>query len=199
LPRFRVRFRDKERLVINDIIVFEDDQKGQIKAIALKFTKNQIQKDKRSGFDLTYLSDKQKQIIIDTKNDILAEKTSEELLDEDIVSVSLHSMERSLKRIGSNSLDSIIKLVEKLKKVDVVIKAQFKGYPTLSYTTMENHDPEEFRLPISFVKSKKMSRGIKILTVIPKGQPERMEVSIAEVNPLNAKMFEEIKKRFKKD
>lgn len=202
MSRFLVRFKDKERLVINDIIAFDDDQMDQIKAIALDYTKLQIQKVENYGFDLSYLSNQQKQIIIDTKNDILSDKTSEALLDEDIVLVSLHSIERSLKRLGSNNLDRTIYLVDKLKKVDVIIKAQFKGYSTLSYTTMENHDPDEFILPISFVIGKKMDRVIKIITVIPKVQlkeREEMEASIAELDPNMAEMMEKLKKRLRKD
>lgn len=194
-----MEFKDKKKLEISDIIVFESDQIEQIKAIALDFTRFQIQKVEKYGFDLSYLSDNQKQIIIDTKNGILEGKTSEELWDEEIVLVSLHSSERSLKRLGSNGFVKTIKLIDGLKKVDVVTKAQFKGYPTLSYTTMEDNDPEELKLPISFVKSRKMDRVIKIITVVPKGEPEEMEATIAEINPAMAEMMEKMKKRLKKD
>ncbi len=199
LGSFLVRFKDKERLVINDIITFEDEQITELKTIALNYTKFEIQKIEKYGVDLSYLNERQKQVIIDTKNSLIHGKTNDELLDDETVQVSLHGAERSLKRLGSNNQAQLIKLVERLKEVDIVLKGQFKGYPTLSYTTMKQQDQDEFKLPISFVRNRQFNRVIKIITVVPKVEAEDMEVSIAETNPAVAEMLEELKQRLKRN
>lgn len=195
LASFLVRFRDGEQLVMNDIITFDDKQIAELQSVAFRYTKFEIRKIEKYGVDLSYLNEQQKQVIINTKNCIVQGKSNSELLDDDIVQVSLHSVERSLKRLHSNSQAQIINLVEKLKEVDVVLKGQFKGYPSLSYTTMKQGDSDSFKLPISFVRNKQSAQAIKIITVIPKVEAEDMEVSIAEMGPAIAKMLEEMKKR----
>ena len=199
LASFLVRFRDNEKLVMNDIITFDNKQIAELQSVASRYTKFEIRKIEKHGRGLSYLNEQQKQVIINTKNRIVQGKSNSELLDDDIVQVSLHSAERSLKRLHSNSQAQIINLVEKLKEVDVVLKGQFKGYPSLSYTTMKQGDLDSFKLPISFVKNKQSAQAIKIITVIPKVEAEDMEVSIAEMDPAIAKMLEKMKKRLKRN
>lgn len=199
LASFLVHFKDREKLVMNDIITFDDEQIAELKSIAFNYKKFEIRKIERYGIDLSYLNEHQKQVIIDTKNSIVHGKNNSELLDDEIVQVSLHGTERSLKRLSSNNQAQLIKLVEKLKEVDIVLKGQFKGYPALSYTTMKRQDSDDFKLPISFVRNRQLDRAIKIITVIPKIEAEAMEVSIAETNPAIAEMLEKMKKRLKRN
>lgn len=200
MSKFLVLFSDGEKLIIKDIINFEQAQIYEIKGIAADFTKFQLRKVEKYGKDITYLTELQKQVVLNTKNRIVSGKTSAKLLDEEIIQVTLHTNERSLKRIGSDNQTTIISLVDKVKRTDIVVKAQFKGYSALSYTMMENNDPAEFKLPISFVWGFNKRRRIKMITVAPQNtEIEVMETSIAEINPVMAEMLEKIKGRLKKD
>ncbi|SFM15807.1 hypothetical protein [Salibacterium qingdaonense] len=200
MSRFTVTFRDEETLVINDIILFEQDQIKEIRGIAADFLQSQLRREEKHGKDLSYITEKQKQTVIHYKDQIISGIPAAKLLDDEIIQVSLYSSERSLKRIRSNDRDTIIGLINRVKNTDTVTKAQFKGYPSLSYTTLEKENPEGMKLPISFVWGKKGNHVIKMITVAPRNvEGEAMETSITETNPETAAMLEEIKKRLNGD
>lgn len=199
MSRFQVVFKDEDTLIINDIIAFEQKQKDEIKAIAREYTKVELKRDEKTGKELTYLTDPQKKTVLITKDAIVDGKTPEELRDQYIVNISLHSNVRILKRLGSDQVTIIIDLINRVKKVDSVKKAQFKGHPSLSYTTIQTTDPEEFELPISFTTVKGGGRSIKLVTVYYKDQPhEEMETRISqEIDSKTANGLEELKQKLK--
>ena len=64
--------------------------------------------------------------------------------------IAIHSNIRILERLGSDELPVVISLIDRIINTDTVVKAQFKGHPTLSYTMAKSNDPDHYRLPISF-------------------------------------------------
>ncbi|HBI05157.1 MAG TPA: hypothetical protein DDY49_14140 [Paenibacillaceae bacterium] len=147
---FKVKFRDGKTLIISDIIKFEERQQEEIKAIAVDYTKANLCKYEEEGIDLSYLSEIQKETILNKKNRIVSGKTPDELQKKKIITMSLHSLKQMYERIGSNELTVILSLIDRIIHSDFVLKAQFKGYPTLSYTLMEKNDPDKFKFPVFF-------------------------------------------------
>lgn len=199
MSRFTVYFSDTEELVIHDIIAFTQSQMDGIKQIASRYTKVQLRTIEKYGKDTKPLTESQKQTVLDNKNDILSGKTSKDLLEEEIVQVTLHSNKRSLERVGSNDETIFISLVDRLKKTNFVKKAQFKGYPELTYTTLEKGATDTIKLPISFKRMHNGNHTIKMITVAPKDtEPVAMEASVAEMHPAMVEMFLKLKEHLKK-
>lgn len=65
------------------------------------------------------------------------------------------------------------------------IKAQFKGFPTLSYTLIESGDPDEYTFALSYLVKSSGNRNIKMITVHLKNddEQEQTEFRVAEFNP----------------
>lgn len=181
--RFPVLFKGNVKLIVNDIIDFEQDQINQIKGIAMEYEKEALQKGKKYGIPLSYITEDQKSDVLNEKHNVVDLKTSQELKDKKIILIGGHSLERILKRIGSTDDNVIITLIDKLKKSDTVTEAQFKGFPTLSYTLLENEDPDKYTFAISFVLGKKESRIIKMVTVhLKNNELEETEFRISDIN-----------------
>lgn len=170
---FIIAFKNNETLRINDILRFEQKQIDEITAIAIDYTKEQLRDFEEEGKDLSYLTTSQQKLVVRTKNSIVAGKTSGELKKEKIVLISLHSNHRMLERLGSDELSVIISLVDKIVDSDMVLKAQFKGHPTLTYTMAKSNDADEFKLPISFQWKAGGGRIIKMITLTFKGAPPK--------------------------
>lgn len=201
--RFLVFFKGSVRLIVNDIINFEQDQITEIRGIAAEYEKDELQKGKKYGIPLSYITEDQKRDVLNEKHIVVDSKTSKELKDKKIIQIGFHSLERILKRVGSTEDNVIISLIDKVKTTDTVTEAQFKGFPTLSYTLIESADPEEYTFAISFVLGKKGRRFIKMVTVhLKKEEPEETEFRIGELNPRYleklANMKELIKEQMKK-
>ncbi|GGH76468.1 hypothetical protein JOD43_002058 [Pullulanibacillus pueri] len=187
--RFLVKFRDGKRIRIDDVISFEARQISEIQNIASNHTKEEL-KSEPEGKDLSYLTKQQKQTVINFKNRLVAGKTSEELRKQKIVSVTLHFTERTLEREGSNQLPIIIGLIDKIVAVDSVLKAQFKGYSTLSYTTAIQNDPDHYKLPITF-KLYRDRRQVRMITIAFRGAPPKnLTQNIIQDSAMNERMVE---------
>lgn len=202
---FIVTFKDNQQLQIDDIIMFDDAQKTHIANIALEFTQQEL-KDCEYGIDLNYLTeDVQKPTILAFKNDIVGDVSSEILYSKGLVKYGRHSLERLLKRVGSDSVSTILNIIGYIKQTNTVHKGQFKGFPQLSYTLYTQNDSDHFKISISFEKVQKSERIIKVVTVsnVQYSQSSQLgshnsEQRIAD-NPRLAKMMANIKKRLQKD
>lgn len=202
MSSFSVRFKDNERLTITDIIIFEQKQKEEVRLIASDYTKDELLNNEKYGKELSYLTDTQKLTVVGTKDLIVSGISSKELFNKDIVQVAWHFNKRAAERIGSDDYKTIISLIDCLKTTDSVLKAQFKGYPSLSYTMIKNGDPTHSKYPISFLVRRDGNHRIKMITLSPKtshSKSEPMERRIAEDNEDLIKMFAEMKARLKKD
>ncbi|WP_096549990.1 hypothetical protein [Ureibacillus thermosphaericus] len=159
--------------------------------------------DQRYGEDI-YITDGQKRVVISEKNSIVELGTSEYLLDNKLVRIGKHSLKRILQRVGSDSFETLITIIDRIKIMNHVHKAQWKGYPQLSYTLKLENDPNRFKISISFEPSEIENHTLKVITVsnvrssdfssIPK---ENMEQRINE-NPILVEKMEKIKERLKK-
>lgn len=89
---FVVKFKDGEQLIIDDIVEFEKDQINQILSIAIQYTVQELQ-DERYGKDLDYLTDTQKQTVLDVKDSIVGGVSSEQLYNNKVVRLGKHSWE----------------------------------------------------------------------------------------------------------
>lgn len=168
--RFAVTFKDSEVLEFYDILKLEDKQINEVLEIAAEYTKKHLRKNEDKGNDLTYLTTPQIRRVLTSKNRLVFGRTSDELRKQKKIVFTLHSQERILERIGSNKLEIILEIVQKIIDADKVLKAQYKGYSSLSYTLAKDKDPEHFKLPISF-KWVKRKRQISLVTVAYRGAP----------------------------
>lgn len=125
--------------------------------------------------------------------------TSEELYDNKVIKIALHSIDRTFQRVGSIGRATYIGLIDRVKKTDTVIKTQWKGYKQLSYTFTEKADPEEFKIALSFLLRKSGNHSIKMVTLIKAvdGGSERMESRLIE-DPSHAEIFAKMEALFKK-
>lgn len=189
---FTVRFRDEERMTIIENIRLEPHQVDEIKEIASEYTKYDLRHIEPEGKDLSNLTQEQKDYVIRIKDRIVNGKTAEQLRKDNIIKISLHTVSRMLERIGSNQLAITISLIDKIINSDTVNKAQFKGYPQLSYTLSDTSDPEEYILPVSFKIKAGSSKGImKLITVAYKGSPPtQMSTTIASDDEQAQRMLE---------
>ncbi|MBS4178817.1 hypothetical protein [Lederbergia citrea] len=194
---FQVKFRDGETLVISDIIEFEEKQQDEIEATAGDYTKIQLRQFNQDGKDLSYLTDEQKKIVLRTKKLTVDGKTADQLWGQKIVSVSVHSNERILERLGSDELSVIISIIDRIINTDFVIKAQFKGYPALTYTLMKSDDPEKFKFAVSFKRKNKGHYTLQIVTLTFKNSPHNKMTTrlIQDANLLNR--MEDFKRKLK--
>ena len=111
--------------------------------------------------------------MIKTKDKTFGHKTGLDLYNQKIVRVSSHSLDSLNLRLGSDSLSTIISIINKLNKANVVFKAQFKGFSTLSYTLGEANDPDAYKIPVGFIWEKGTQRIIRIITVIFRNAPTK--------------------------
>jgi len=200
LSSFSVRFKDNESFLVKDIIIFEHPQKEEIRSIASDYTKDELRNNESKGKTLSCLTATQKSTVVGTKNLIVSGTSSKELLNKDIVQVSWHFNKRAAERIGSDDSATIISLIDGLRTTDTVTKAQFKGYPSLSYTMVKVGDPTMSQYPISFLVRGNGNHKIRMITLAPKSPntPQgRMETRIGEDNQDLVKMLAKLKARLK--
>ncbi|MDN4608186.1 hypothetical protein [Sporosarcina highlanderae] len=182
--RFTVIFKDGATMLIYDVIDFESKQIEEIKAIAAEYDKDAIRKAEKYGIPISYLTKNQKNNILEEKENILGSSSPEDLKYKKIVQIGSHSLDRILKRIGSIRDNVIIDLIGRVKATNAVTQAQFKGFPTLSYSLIENGDPQEYTFAISFVIAKSGVRFIKMITVhLKNNEPETVQFRASELNP----------------
>jgi hypothetical protein len=196
---FTVTFKDEQELDMMDFNKFDDPQIKEINGIASQYTETHI-KALKYGFDIEAIEQHHKETILDRKNDIVYSLSSKELYDEKIVKISTHSIGRTFQRVGTIGRSTYIGLIDRIKKTDSVIKAQWKGYPQLSYTFIEEGDPEEFKFPLSFLLRRSGDHRIKVVTVVnveDDRESEPMENRLFE-NPRLAESFAKMEKLFKK-
>jgi hypothetical protein len=110
-----------------------------------------------------------------------------------------HSIKRMFERVGFVSRDTIVIIIDRIKATNVVQKAQWKGFPQLSYTVKENGDPERYKISLSFkpVNGERYIRVITVSNVPSELSPPRMEQRMNE-DPRIAEMLKKIKERYKK-
>lgn len=196
---FTVKFKDGQELKIIDINNFKDSQINEISEIASQWTQSHL-KAQKYGVDIGTVDETHKETVLGQKNAIVQPMSSEELYDKKIIKIATHSIKRTFQRVGTIGRTTYIGLIVRIKKTDTVIKAQWKGYPQLSYTFIEKGDPEEFKMPLSFLLRKSGNHSIKMVTVIPEvesGVSERMESRLIE-DPSLAESFAKMEELFKK-
>lgn len=188
--RFTITFQDLEELEFFDILSLEDKQINEVLEIASQNTKKQLQEYESKGFDISYFTVPQKLRVLVSKNRIVFRRSPDELRRQKRVVVTLHSQERVLERMGSNELETILDIIQRIIDADKVLKAQFKGYSSLSYTLTKDGDPAFYKLPISF-KWVKGRRQILSVTVTHRdAAPSKMTTKIAHNDELADRMAE---------
>ncbi|ESU31835.1 hypothetical protein G3A_14520 [Bacillus sp. 17376] len=158
------------------------------------------------GKDLDYLSeDLQKPTILEEKERIVGSLSSRTLHEKRLVRQGKHSLKRILERVGSDSITTVIGIIDKVKLTNNVQKGQFKGYPQLSYTLRIEGDPDRYKISISFEKVKSGNRIIKVVTVsnvqsseISRPGQRRSEQRLGN-DPRLEEMWKKIKEQYKKD
>ncbi|WP_226682137.1 hypothetical protein [Sutcliffiella horikoshii] len=78
-----------------------------------------------------------------------------------------------MERLGSDELHTIINIIERLQMSDIVKKAQFKGYPALTYTLMKEGDSDKYIIPIAFQLVGENRQIIRIITISFKDAPPK--------------------------
>lgn len=171
-------------MLVYDVISFEPKQMEEIRAIAAEYDKDAIRKAEKYGIPLSYLTDNQRNHILEEKKIILGSKNPDELKRTNIIQIGSHSLARILERVGSLEDNIIIDLIEKVKMTDAVTQAQFKGFPSLSYSLIKNGDPKEYTFAISFVVTKSKVRFIKMITVhLKSDKSEKVQFRASDLNP----------------
>lgn len=196
---FTVKFKDGKELEIIDINDFKEPQINEISGIAIQWTQRHL-KARKLGFDITTIDQSHRNTILSQKEAIVQPMTSEELYDNKVIKIGLHSIERTFQRVGSIGRSTYIGLIDRIKKADTVIKTQWKGYPQLSYTFAEKVDPEEFKIALSFLLRKNGNHSIKMVTLINAvdgSGSEPMESRLIE-DPSHAENFAKMEALFKK-
>lgn len=170
-----------------DILSFENHQITEIKKIASAYTKHNLTKKERVDIDLSDLTPEQKRRVIYTKNRIVFGRTAEELYKKKRVVITMHSQERLLERTGSNQLPKVIETIQRIVDTDMVLKAQFKGYSSLSYSlTIQTN--RSIILPISF-KMVGGRRHILSVTLISKdAEPSKLTQSLSQDDEVTNRM-----------
>src|SRR5699024_1992814 len=140
---FTVKFKDGQKLEIIDINDYKEPQINEISEIAIRWRKRRL-KSQKNGFDILTIEESHKENVLKQKEEIVESRTSEELYVQKVIKISSHSIERTFQRIGSVGRATYIGLIDRIKRTDTVIKAQWKGYPQLTYTFAEKNDPEKF-------------------------------------------------------
>lgn len=194
---FTVKFKDGQELEVNDINNFKEPQINEISRIAIQWTQRRL-KAQKNGFDILTLKENQKENVLEQKEVIVQSGTSEELYDNKIIKISLHSIERTFQRIGSIGRATYISLIDRIRQTDTIIKVQWKGYPQLSYTFAEKKEPEKFMAALSFLLRRSGNHSIKMVTIVKEVEgSERMESRLVE-NPSLTETFAKMEELFKK-
>jgi hypothetical protein len=107
------------------------------------------------------LTEPQRLSVLDNKQRIIAIESNPRKK----VRFGEHSLTRIFQRVGSDSEPIIIGLIKRLILTDKVYKAQWKGYPHLTYTVMQINDPEEYKFSISFMFERCGENIINVITV----------------------------------
>lgn len=191
---FEVTFRDKEVIEIEEVFEFNEDQKNQLMKIASETIKSRLNREKY-GTDIILL-EYQKKVVLDLKEEILIDYSSEYLYSNQIVCFGKHPLKRILERVGSDSKATIIYVVDKLKLSDTVYKAQWKGYPQFTYTLISKEDLEKYKLTICFENLKEVNPNIRMIT-ISNIEVDKLNQSLSD-NPTLLEMKERIKNQFSK-
>lgn len=195
---FTVTFKDGQELNVIDVNQFEDPQISEINTIASKSTQSYM-KAQKYGEDIKTIEQKHKDAALIQKEEIVQSKSAKELYDKKIVKISIHSISRTFNRVGSIGRLTYIGLIEKIKKTDTVIKAQWKGYPHLSYTFTKDGDPEKFTFSLAFLLRETKKHKIRMVTVAKsnnEGGAERMESRLIE-DPNLKNTFAKMEELFK--
>lgn len=184
-----MKFKNGKELEFHDILSLEDKQIYEVLDLVAKHTIKQLRDYESKGLDLSYLTAAQKNTVIVSKNRVVFGRSPDELRRQKKVLVTLHSQERILERIGSNELATILDIIQRIIDTNIVLKAQFKGYSSLSYTLTKSGD-QAYKLPISF-KWVKGKRQILSVTVTHRdAHPSEMTHKIVHNYELSKRMIE---------
>ncbi|PID14826.1 MULTISPECIES: hypothetical protein [unclassified Sporosarcina] len=191
IKTFYVIFHDEKRLKVSDIISFEQPQVDEIIHIASQYTLRQLRREEKKGKDLSYLTPNQIAMVVSEKDQIVHDKSADELRLQGIVQAAEHSLVQMFERQGSDELPYVIDLINRVIDTDTVVKAQFKGHPTLTYTMMMASDPEHFKIPVSFVWESSGTRFIKIVTLMFRNAPpKKLTSKIVQDQDMEDRMLE---------
>ncbi|WP_164667747.1 hypothetical protein [Virgibacillus doumboii] len=188
--RFTLTFQDFEDLEFFDILSLEDKQINEVLAIASQHTKKQLQEYETKGFDISYLTVPQKHRVIVSKNRVVFKRSPDELRRQKRVVVTLHSQQRVLERVDSNELETILDIIQRIIDSDKVLKAQFKGYSSLSFTLIKDGDPALYKLPISFKWIKGRRQILSVTVTHRNAPPSKMRTKIANNHGFAERMVE---------
>lgn len=184
-----MKFKNGKELEFHDILSLEDKQINEVLDLAAKHTIKQLRDYESKGLDLSYLTVAQKNRVLVSKNRVVFGRSPDELRRLKKVLVTLHSQERILERIGSNELATILDIIQRIIDTNIVLKAQFKGYSSLSYTLTKSGD-QAYKLPISF-KWVKGKRQILSVTVTHRDvHPSEMTHKFIHNDELSKRMIE---------
>lgn len=166
VPKNIVFFEDKEAMLITGVIEFDDKQLTQIIQISSAHTKFELN-EMDNGFNLKDLTSEQKATILQEKKNIVisGKEYPQELFDKKLVYLTFHALERSFQRVQQEVANMDIYIIEKIIESNKVLKAQYKGFPQLSYTLQTKNESEKFNSSISFVIHNGIARYIRVITV----------------------------------
>lgn len=181
--RFTVEFQDHEKMEFFDILSLEDQQITEVLNIASEHNIKQLRDYESKGIDLSYLTSAQKGRVILTKNRVVFGRSPHELREQRKVVVTFHSQERILERIGSDEIQTILDVIQRIIDADTVLKAQFKGYSSLSYSLTNSRD-RIFKLPISFKQVQGRRQILSVTVVSREAKASEMTQKITEDDEL---------------
>lgn len=162
---FEIEFQDEQKILFSDIIDFEEDQIEEIKDIALRYTQIDLRL-KQTGIPLqNELTNDQKKLVVDFKDQVVDNKTADQLIRMKLIKVLPHALRQLLERPKKGETLNDKYVVDKLILTNQVKKALFKGYPQLSYTMYSVSDPDKFEIPIGFVVKRGIPTKVLIITV----------------------------------
>ncbi|MGE6833651.1 hypothetical protein ACQKGA_28265 [Priestia megaterium] len=197
---FTVRFSNNHQIEIKDINKFDNEQIIEVRRIALKWRQEHL-KAQKYGIDLETVEEKHKNAVLDKKDTIVQAFSASELFDKKIIKITTHSLDQTLKRVGSIGRKTFIDLIERLKVTDTVKKIQWKGYNHLSYTLTQVGDSERYEFALSFYLYQSGKDEIKLITVIKMPdedkEPERMQHRILDDDKFS-EIFAKMEELYKK-
>lgn len=106
-------------------------------------------------------------------------RNPDELRKQKRVVVAMHSQERILERMGSNQLPGVLDTIQRIIDADFVLKAQFKGYSSLSYS-LTNQKDRTYTLPISFKTVGGRRQILSVILISRDAEPSTMTQNVGQ-------------------
>lgn len=192
---YSITLKDEKIVTFRDIVALKESQIKQVTDIAFKYTRDELIYDTK-GFDIKDFTPRQQIGVLRAKRKIVYNKTPEQLRERKVITFSKHALERMLEREGSNSLGKQFEMIQKIIDADRVLKAQFKGNSSLTYTLTKQQDRKGYKFPISF-KWVNGKRQILTVTLTREDAPVSQMSTKLGANQDTMNKMEEFKKKLK--